>query len=322
MHKNAIGSTERMSAESTPKRPISAYAPLAFLILYGITGGATFSLAKIAASHGVHPAGYTFWQCAGAALVMLTIAAIRRRMPPLSVQAIGFFAVTGVLCLAIPNVSMYLVVMHIPAGTMAIIVATMPLMTYGLSMPLRLEKFHTLRFVGIWFGFAGALLILTPSASLGFSSADLWIGLAFVTPLLFSVGNIYVARSRPAELDGLTLTAGMLAMATVALGMFVFATDTFYLPRAAMGVAEWIILLQIVASSIGYLLFFEIIRRAGPVYFSQIGYIVTISGTTWGMLLHDEILDAAVWLAAGLILCGVALVNSQEKPKAANAFLD
>ena len=83
-------------------------------------------------------------------------------------------------------------------------------------------------------------------------------------------------------MDGLTLTAGMLVMATLALGIFVAQTGTFYTPDLTLGRAEGVIGLQIVASSIGYLLFFEIIRLAGPVFFSQIGYVITISGTGWG----------------------------------------
>jgi drug/metabolite transporter (DMT)-like permease len=85
--------------------------------------------------------------------------------------------------------------------------------------------------------------------------------------------------------------------------------DNVYVPGFPIGLAESIILVQIGISSICYLAFFAIVRSAGPVFFSQVGYLVTMTGLFWGILVFDESYSVWLWLAVGLIFSGLALVN-------------
>ncbi len=60
----------------------------------------------------------------------LAAACLIRRLPFwLTPTALGFYAVTGLLCLALPDVAMFLALGPIPAGVMALIVALMPMRT-------------------------------------------------------------------------------------------------------------------------------------------------------------------------------------------------
>jgi drug/metabolite transporter (DMT)-like permease len=66
---------------------------------------------------------------------------------------------------------------------------------------------------------------------------------------------------------------------------------------------------QITVTSLASILYFEIMRRAGPVFFSQVAYVVTLSAILWAMAIFGERHSALVWLAAALIASGVAMVN-------------
>jgi drug/metabolite transporter (DMT)-like permease len=55
-------------------------------------------------------------------------------------------------------------------------------------------------------------------------------------------------------------------------------------------------------------LLFEIIRLAGPVFFSLQNYVATLSGIGWGMLIHGEAHSIWIWLALALLFLGLALV--------------
>ena len=52
-----------------------------------------------------------------------------------------------------------------------------------------------------------------------------------------------------------------------------------------------------------------LLRIAGPVYFSQVAYLVTLFGVGFGMLVFGERHPGSAWLALLMIFAGLALVN-------------
>ena len=101
----------------------------------------------------------------------------------------------------------------------------------------------------------------------------------------------------------------MLLFAALGLTPVVIATESFYVFQFPLGWIELAIGGQILIASLGYILFFEIIRLAGPVYFSQAGYLVTVSGLFYAMWLLGERYSVWVWAGAAVLLIGVALVK-------------
>ena len=59
----------------------------------------------------------------------------------------------------------------------------------------------------------------------------------------------------------------------------------------------------------GYLAFVWLIGRAGPVFTSQVGYFVTISGVLFGITFFDETYPSIVWAALVVLIAGVSLVR-------------
>jgi drug/metabolite transporter (DMT)-like permease len=64
------------------------------------------------------------------------------------------------------------------------------------------------------------------------------------------------------------------------------------------------------AQAVTYLCFFEIIRRAGPVFFAQLNYVVVAAGLIWARLLFHEVLSLWVWGALALMVGGLLLANA------------
>ena len=57
--------------------------------------------------------------------------------------------------------------------------------------------------------------------------------------------------------------------------------------------------------------FFEIIRLAGPVFFSANNYLVPLAGVAWGMAIFGDSLSVWVWGALGLMIAGVLLLTAR-----------
>jgi len=296
----------------TPSRRDAFVLP-GLLILLGSMWGASFSLSKLAIQGGIPVLGYAAWQASASAVILLGVIAVRNESMPKGRRAWAFCGVAGVLGITMPNVMFYFVISHVPVGLMAVVVTTAPIMTYSLALALAMEQPSLFRTLGIGLGFVGALVIVVPKHSLPADVDLFWVLLAFVTPACYSMSNLFAARFRPPGLSSLSLASGMLIAAGIAQSCLMLAFIPPYVPLPPYGIPELALLGQILISSFAYIIYFHIVQAAGAVYLSQVGYVVTLTGILWGMLIFGE--QHSAWLYAGtaLVLGGFALVNRRRR---------
>ncbi len=298
-----------------PPAPAAAspLLPVGLILILGNLWGLSFSLSKIAGMGGVSPVAYAFWQVLGAGGILLAVSLLRGRRPPVDRAHLRAYFVLGIVGIVIPNVNMVMVVIHLPAGVAVLTIPFVPLTTYVIALALRMERFDLLRLAGVLFGFGGAALILLPKASL--PSADLapWFLLGLLTPLCYAASNVLAERLRPAGAHSLPMAAGMLCASTMVLAPAVIVPGVFYPLYPPFEAPELAILGQIAISTFAYVIFFEIVRLVGPVYMSVTGYVVTLTGIGWGILIFGESHSPWVWGATVLIFAGMALVNLRRR---------
>jgi drug/metabolite transporter (DMT)-like permease len=68
-----------------------------------------------------------------------------------------------------------------------------------------------------------------------------------------------------------------------------------------------------------WVVFMEVTRQAGPVFFSQFNYIVVLVGFGFGVLMFGERPSVYIWGATALMLLGLTALNWRPKRKAAPA---
>jgi drug/metabolite transporter (DMT)-like permease len=290
-------------------KPRPSWVGILGLLALGTLWGLSFPLAKIATSSGVSPVAYMFWQTAGAGTVLLSIGVVRRRLPKFTASHVVFYFLTGVVGVVLAGANMVWATRFVPTGLIAIVVNTVPLVTYALALALGVEGLHWRRALGIALGFAGVALILGPKASLPEPELLPRVALVFLTPLGYALANTLASIRRPADGDAPTLAIGMLAFAVACTTPITAATGSFYPIWPPFGPGEWALLTQIVVSSLAYILYFNILALAGPVFFSQVAYVVALTGLGWGIVLFDERFSPWIWAAVALIFAGIALVN-------------
>lgn len=289
------------------------------LLLLGCLWGASFSIAKLAIGGGIPVLGYAAWQALGSALVLLGILLIRRQSLPRGWKVWRFCLIAGFVGICVPNLIFYIVISHLPAGLMAVVVATAPIITYSLALSLAMEQGSRVRSLGIGLGFVGALVIILPSKSLPEELDILWLLLAFATPASYALSNLYTARARPQGQSNLAMACGMLLCAGTIQTLLMVSLIPPYLPLPPWRPAEAALFAQIAISSVAYVILFYIVQAAGAVYFSQVGYIVTVAGLIWGMIFFGEQHSAWVYAGTALILAGFTLVNARRRRKPAAA---
>jgi len=284
------------------------------LVLYsGGTWGITFSLARIATGDGAHPLGLTFWQTFGGGLTLLAVCAARGRWPVLDRRHLLFYLIIGTIGSLIPGTLFFMAAAHVPAGVLAITVATVPLMTYGASWLLRIDAFSPKRISGIVLGLLAIILLVGPDSSLPDPAMAGWILLVLLASVFYTVENLYVDIYIPADTDMVALLAGSLIVGGTLILPLVLYVDAFVPLTVAWGRVEWSVAGMAAIGSVAYMVFLTVVKSSGAVFASQTGYVVTLSGVAWGIVIFGETHSAWVWGSLGLIMVGLTLVTPREK---------
>lgn len=286
------------------------------LILLGFIWGTGYSIARFAMTNGVPPLGYSFWQSLGPAILLSLIAYKNKPSMKVSVPYLRYYLICGLTGIVIPNTNMYFAASHLPAGILAVIVNTVPIIAYPLALLARVESFNLTRFIGICSAILGLMLIVLPKTSLPSPHMIPWTLSVLLTPLSFAFCSVYIARYRPAQSDSISVSAGTLICSSLLLLPLVLSQRSFYIPHLPFTSSDWVILLEIILSSIGYILFFQLIKIAGPVYYSLVDTIVSLTGLMWGFVIFHEKLNQ--WTASAVLLILFALVlvtKRQEAPE-------
>jgi drug/metabolite transporter (DMT)-like permease len=306
-----------MNSSSRGARPKSLAAILPFLILLIVGSGWGFGVAlvKYGTTHGIPPFGYLFWMALGAGAVAFMICVIRGRLPKMTRRHLRYYFLVGGLRLAGANVIFYTAIQHIPAGVMSVVLGTSPIFTYALSLSFGIEKFFPARLIGIVCGLGAMVLFIVPSGSLPNPTMAGWTMFAILAPVLYSVANITIEKLRPSEGDSLTFAVGMLWAAALIILPVALITGDFHPIWRQVTWAEIALFTHMAINGLTFLGLFELIRRTGPTYASQITYIVTLTGVMFGIVMFGEVHSVWVWAATAMVLGGVALVNLRPPAK-------
>jgi drug/metabolite transporter (DMT)-like permease len=299
-------------------RPAAARAPLlawAILLLAGASWGATYSLAKIAAESGAHPLGIALWQGIVGAAILAVTETLRRRRLPLDRGHLRFYLLCGLLGTAIPSTLYYYAAPHLPAGVLAITLGLTPLITFVGAVALRVDRYATRRLLGVALGVVAVLMIALPETSLPERAAAIWIVAALAAALSYATENLLIAKIRPPRTESLTLLLGMMLVAMLALLPLVLATKSFAPLGWPWGAVEWSIVGMAAINVFSYWLFIYLVTATGPIFATQMAYLVMVSGVLWGMLIFEESHSAWIWGALAVMLVGLSLVGQKSESR-------
>jgi drug/metabolite transporter (DMT)-like permease len=301
---------------------INKVTPWAFLLVMGIAWGLAFSLGKIAVENGGEPFGIVLYQAFGSGLILLAFTVIRKK-PILEMKdKLGFLLVVGLLGLVIPTVLFYYAAEHVQAGILAITVALVPLLTYGFSIPLKMEKFSGVRFMGLVFGVVAICFIALPENSLPDRSALPWILLACISSFSYTAENIILAFRSALVIGPIRLAMGMNLMSALTVLPITLMTDSFYIPNLPPQAIEFAVIGLILITVLAYTMFVMSVALYGPVFASQTGYVVTLAGVFWGILIFDETHSIWIWLALASMIIGLALVTPRGEASSSEDYSD
>lgn len=291
---------------------------LGALLLLGMLWGGSFPLVKIAAP-AVGPVGVTHARLAIGTVVLALLTLSSRRAWRIVRHRFGAFVVLAVLNVAGPLTLVAVAIVGLNASMAAILNATTPLFTVvvaGIWLRHRITWRHTL---GVAVGVLGVVVLLGGApVSLGGRSL-LSVAASLAAAVLYALGGVYARRAFPED-PPLTVALGQQVAATLLMVPATIATLVLSPPSAPVTQATVmaVIALGVGATAGGYLLYFWIIRTAGPLAASTVTFIVPLAGGGLGVLWLDEPVTAGLVFGLVAILMGVGL-PAQPSPGAARS---
>lgn len=303
-----------MTARSVPRLGLGAIKLWVMLLAIGAAWGLTVPLTTVALGSGLTPLDASFWSAVFSLVALSAWLGWRGGWPPLDRQHVRFFLTLGLVGAAFPHVASFYAAAHLPAGVRAVLFAFVPLFTLVLSLALALERPSLARFVGLSCGVLGVAVLFR--GGLGGAGPDAWFwGLcAMAAVASYAAEKVYLAIARPQALDPIAVLWGMNLSA---LGWFVGAFLLLGPPQAppGFGTAEWALFGTATLHLFAYGGMVALVARAGPVFATQVSYVVAPCGVLWGAVIFAETLSADLAIALVAILAGISLI----RPNAARA---
>jgi len=290
---------------------------IAVLVVLGAGWGMTMPLTKIVVEAGYQPFGLIFWQLVVSVIVLGLITVIRRRWFRLDRRALFFAVLIALTGTILPNSTSYRAALHLPAGIMSIVVATVPLFAFPIALALRNDRFSSRRAIGLVVGIIGVVLLAAPEASLPEAAMVAWIPVALFAPFLYGIEGNVVARWGTGGLGPIQLLLAASLVGMVIAAPLAVASGQWITPPVPWkwGVPELAFTASAAIHGVVYAIYVWLVRRTGAVFAAQVAYLVTGFGVMWSMLILDEVYSQWVWAALAAMCVGLFLVQ----PRAGNA---
>lgn len=198
------------------------------------------------------------------------------------------------------------------AGIAAVIVGLNPVLTTAFSrVVLAHERLRARGVLGLALGFAGIAILasLKPGSLLDARGVG---ELAVVGGIgAFSLGSVLVTRTGH-RMDTFAFLAWSFAGGAALLHLASWLLEPA--PRAvldASGVVS-IVYLSLVSSAFGFVVYFTLLRRVGPIRVNLVSYISPVFATLSGALVLGEALELRALLAFALIAVSFGLVTRAQ----------
>lgn len=283
------------------------------LVLLGIDWASGYAIAGFVMQHGVSPYGYAFWQTTGPFLCLLIIELFRKDIsitPRGLVYAFG----CGIFGITIPNLLIYLAVVYVNSGILTVLANTSALFLYPLALLFKEESFKLKRFLMLLIGVVGMIILSSPGVKgVNIKLENMWLYLALLIPFCYAFSVVFMSRFRPKKDAGsLNYSLWMLLIASICIFPLTMFKHGFYYFHL-YDFNTWLIILEIILSSLGYVLLFIIVKKVGAVYYTLVNAIAALMGILYSRFLFGHHFSGYVYIASGLIIVSIVGLTYTQK---------
>ena len=285
------------------------------LLSLTVMWGSAFTLTKVAVS-GLPPTVVVAGRLAVACVLLLLIASIVTRRLPAESKLWIYWLLIAFFGNALPFSLISWGQGYIDSGLAGILMAVMPLVVLGLAhYMLPDERMTRYRAAGFLLGFAGVVTLLGPDALAGLAE-----GGGQLVPMLAVLAGAFsyaiaaiLARLRPVSSPLSTAAATTFIATLLMLPVVLQRVDFPRLPEPGAAELLAIVMLGIFSTAIATVVYFRLIKSAGPTFVSQINYLIPVWAVIIGVVFLDETVQRSHVCALLLVLGGILVTQLERR---------
>jgi drug/metabolite transporter (DMT)-like permease len=291
---------------------------LGLLALLGTIWGATFPVARVGIDAGANPFVLVALDLGLASIALAALATLRRAPRP-DARGLVTSTLIGVLLIGGINLPLFWGEQFATGGAAAIVYATSPLVSIvvarALGTRLNLGRIAT---TSVALGLLGVTIIALTSIGTGVLTNAWAIGAFGLGAVCQGSGTVLLSRSRPEGEDAWGLTFEMFGGLLAALLALPFLATSLALPRTP-SVAFSILFIGLGTLVLGYTVFFELVRRSGPVRANTVTFLNPIVALAVGALAFGESFQWFELVGLAVVLVALGLIERPSLPRAVRA---
>lgn len=218
--------------------------------------------------------------------------------------------IVGVLNSALPFTLLAFASLHLTAGFTSIVNATAPLWGAMIAWAWLGDKLTKMRVLGLLIGFLGVVILLWNKFDLSWNAGSLAIAAGLLAATFYGINASYTKKYLNNVEPLTTATGSQLGAAIVMLpGLFI------YWPDNPIPMESWlsVVVLGVASTGMAYILYFRLIKNAGPANAISVTFLVPVFAVIWGRIFLSETLTNSMLLACIVILLGTALATGLLK---------
>lgn len=293
---------------------MSSKAVLAVVVLVAVLIGGNFTALKFALDHST-PLLIAGMRTVIGGTFLLGFAFLRgERFPTSRRDLFNIFMVS----LSITTVSSGLLVFgvsRVTAGVASLVASTMPMFTAVLALVLMKTQISRLAGLGLAVGFAGTLVLASPS--LGGGSGMIGIVSLIVSAIAWAFGNVYMKWQDMTNVSPIMLVGVQLYMSAMCLIPFALVVEGTSDTEWTLGLFAPLLYAAIPANAVTFALLATVVRKATPTQAASTAYLIPLFGVFFGWLIRDERLGIVELMGGVLIIMGVYVLVTANTRQAA-----
>lgn len=285
-----------------------SYRDAALFVALTVLWGSSFTAIKAGLSY-FPPVLFAAFRYDLAALLMLGYAAYATdRLRPRGRGEWILVGIGGALMIAAYHAFLFVGEQGTTSAAAAIIVSLSPILTTGFARAvLPEERLTALGIAGLLLGFAGVVVLSDPNDVLARQSVSEL--LVFAAAASFALGSVLTQRVEadlPIEtMEAWSMGLGALLMHAASLAIGEAVADVQWTPEGVTA----LLYLVVAASALGFLIYFHLLERLGPIEINLVSYAAPVAAAVTGVVFLGEIPSARSVAGFLLILAGFLLIK-------------
>ncbi|RLM37228.1 DMT family transporter [Haloarcula sp. Atlit-120R] len=216
----------------------------------------------------------------------------------------------GTLMIAAYHIFLFVGEQGTTSAAAAIVVSLSPILTTGFARAfLPDERLTTLGIVGLLVGFVGVGVLSNPDPGNLLNPRTVSLVLVFLAATAFALGSVLTRRVDDdleiETMEAWSMLLGAVLMHGVSLGAAESIADVQWTGEAVLA----LLYLVVVASALGFLIYFDLLERLGPIEINLVSYAAPVVAAATGLLFLGETPTVYTGVGFGCILIGFGLLK-------------